>query len=342
MGRMEQDFQDAEADARHEYSSLRDDVKNKNLEEKHALRIQLEGTVEELWRQFQAALNQYNAATEERKKQFEELKLKDAKNAKEIEQQMRKLVKLQVRQIERRRPHDRRLRFLPRLTSPFHSQETISHIKSRLLLNAKENDERTRTLKSDKELIQHHFQHLKRQMNSFREKERRKLTELTILSNKAIKELKGKVEQAEKIIRLAEMNRKLETEEEKIVPFYRESEGLEGEGEGVQSTPHLPPELSSMTSFHKRYNKVNLDRQALEKQRAQLQEENLHLRGILKQYLDGISVNESVLEMPNPLLVVNGRTNAPMRHPQSRLNVTYVEAAHHQQLGIISGPIGVN
>ncbi len=68
----------------------------KNLEEKHALRIQLEGTVEDLWRQFQAALNNYNATTEDRKKQFEELKQKDHKNAKEIEQQMKKLVKLQV------------------------------------------------------------------------------------------------------------------------------------------------------------------------------------------------------------------------------------------------------
>jgi hypothetical protein len=60
------------------------------------LRIQLEGTVEDLWRQFQVALNQYNQSTEERKKQFEELKQKDQKNAKEIELQMKKLVNLQV------------------------------------------------------------------------------------------------------------------------------------------------------------------------------------------------------------------------------------------------------
>lgn len=52
--------------------------------------------MEDLWRQFQAALNNYNATTEERKKQFEELKQKDQKNAKEIEHQMKKLVKLQV------------------------------------------------------------------------------------------------------------------------------------------------------------------------------------------------------------------------------------------------------
>ena len=96
MARMDQEFQDTEADAKHEYSSTKDDVKNKNLEEKHALRIQLEGAVEDLWRQFQAALNLYNSSTEERKKQFEDLKQKDQKNAKEIELQMKKLMKLQV------------------------------------------------------------------------------------------------------------------------------------------------------------------------------------------------------------------------------------------------------
>lgn len=62
MTRMEMDFQEIESDAKHEYSSLRDDVKNKNLEEKHALRIQLEGTVEDLWRQFQlVCINSYKA-----------------------------------------------------------------------------------------------------------------------------------------------------------------------------------------------------------------------------------------------------------------------------------------
>ncbi|KAJ3324163.1 Dynein regulatory complex subunit 2 [Blyttiomyces sp. JEL0837] len=211
MTRMEQEFQDAEADAKHEYSSMKDDVKNKvkktltvifalinteeqqNLEEKHALRIQLEGTVEDLWRQFQAALNQYNASTEERKKQFEELKQKDQKNAKEIELQMKKLVKL---------------------------QETISQYKSKLSSNSKEFDERNKALKGEKEAIQIHFQALKKRMNAFRDQERRRLTELTLQSSKVIKDLDAKVEKAEKIIKLAEMNRKFETEFEKVLPFY--------------------------------------------------------------------------------------------------------------------------
>lgn len=67
-----------------------------NMEEKHALRVSLEMTVEDLWNQFQQALKNYTETTEERRKAFEELKAKDEKSAHEIEVQMRKLQHLSV------------------------------------------------------------------------------------------------------------------------------------------------------------------------------------------------------------------------------------------------------
>ncbi|KAJ3261122.1 Dynein regulatory complex subunit 2 [Boothiomyces macroporosus] len=297
MMRAEHEFIENEADAKHEYSSVRDDVKNKNLEEKHALRIQLEGTVEDLWRQFQSALNQYNTSTDERKKQFEELKQKDQKNAKEIEQQMKKLVKL---------------------------QENIAHLKTKMSNTAKDYEERNKALKEEKDAIQVQFQALKKRMNTFREEERHRLTELTLLSNSVIKALRVKVEKAEQIIKLAEMNRKLETEQEKICPFYEESP-FESVPE-VEIDIELPKEFHGMHQFNKRFNKVFLDKLALEKQYASLSEENSRLRAILKQYLDGITLSESVINELNPLIVVNGKTNAPLRQ-RGPVHVTYVEAA---------------
>ncbi|KAJ3323390.1 Dynein regulatory complex subunit 2 [Boothiomyces sp. JEL0866] len=297
MMRAEHEFIENEADAKHEYSSVRDDVKNKNLEEKHALRIQLEGTVEDLWRQFQAALNQYNTSTDERKKQFEELKQKDQKNAKEIEQQMKKLVKL---------------------------QENIAHLKTKMNNTAKDYEERNKALKEEKDAIQVQFQALKKRMNTFREEERHRLTELTLLSNSVIKALRVKVDKAEQIIKLAEMNRKLETEQEKICPFYEESP-YESVPE-VEVDIELPKEFNGMHQFNKRFNKVFLDKLALEKQYTALAEENTRLRAILKQYLDGITLSESVINELNPLIVVNGKTNAPLRQ-RGPVHVTYVEAA---------------
>ncbi|KAJ3213728.1 Dynein regulatory complex subunit 2 [Clydaea vesicula] len=327
MARMEHDFQDKETDAKHEYSSLKEDVRNKNTEEKHALRIQLESTVEDLWRQFQSALSQYNSSTEDRKKQFEELKEKDKDNALDIEKQMKKLVKL---------------------------QENIAHLKAKLANNAKDFEERNKALREEKEAIQIHFQALKRRMNLFREEEKRKLTELTVTSSKVLKSLDVKVEQAERIIRLAEMNRKLETEEEKILPFFKqidvvakkigeveldETKFAEKESDLLKTLGiNLPNEFAPMEQFSKRFNKVLLDRMALEQQRSQLREENNHLRSILKQYLDGLTVNEEVLRQLNPLLVVNGKTNAPLDHAKSSLNITFVEAAHIATRNVYNRP----
>ena len=67
-----------------------------NLEEKHALRVQLENKLDELWLLFKQALTAYNTSTEERKVAFEALKVKDERSAKEIEYQMRKLQRISV------------------------------------------------------------------------------------------------------------------------------------------------------------------------------------------------------------------------------------------------------
>jgi hypothetical protein len=41
----------------------------------------------------------------------------------------------------------------------------------------------------------------------------------------------------------------------------------------------------------------------------QLENENQILKTMLKQYLDGISVNDEVIRNPNPLLVINNKIN---------------------------------
>lgn len=51
-----------------------------------------------------------------------------------------------------------------------------------------------------------------------------------------------------------------------------------------------------------------MDTVAVEREEQRLEQENTDLRTILKQYLDGISVNEDVINNPlNPLMVVNNR-----------------------------------
>ncbi|XP_022096316.1 coiled-coil domain-containing protein 65-like [Acanthaster planci] len=311
---MEQNNNDRENDAKQEFQSLRDEIKNKNLEEKHALRIQLEGQVEDLWKQFQQALKSYNETTEERKAHFETLKVKDEKSAKEIEMQMRKLQRI---------------------------SDTIAQLKGKMAQNSRDSEERNKDLREQREVIAEHFHELKNQMNRFRDNERARLTKLTLDSNAAIKELQRKTDQGERIVKLSEQCRKLETEEEKVLPFYASSLTQE-EQEDVQAAVAEPPseplaeimhEYVSLENFWKRYNKVLLDKVALDKEKSTLLEENRQLRTVLKQYLDGISVNDEILSQVNPLFVVNQRTNVqlsvPVMDPRvKRPTQTVVEAAH--------------
>lgn len=313
---MEQNFSDRENEAKSDFQSMRDEIKNKNLEEKHALRVQLEAAIEKLWEEFNEALKNYQDTTEERKKAFEELKAKDEKSAKEIEMQMRKLQRI---------------------------SENISQLKSKMAANGRECEERNRQLREERELMLAHFQDLKGQMNKLRASEHERLTKLTLQSNAALKELKRKSEKGEHILRLSEMCRKLETEEEKVLPFYASSLTAE-EQEDVDAAVLEPPseplaavmyEYSGLENFWKRFNKVMLDKVALDKEKSILLQENNQLRTLLKQYLDGISVNDEILSQVNPLFVVNHKTNVRMNVPvmdariqQQQTNQTVVEAAH--------------
>ncbi|KAM4796989.1 dynein regulatory complex subunit 2 [Rhinophrynus dorsalis] len=287
---MEQNRSESENEAKQEFQSMRDEIKNKSLEEKHALRVKLEGTVENLWKQFQTALKNYTESTEDRKIAFEALKAKDEKSAREIEMQMKKLQKI---------------------------QDSITFLKNKIATHARESEEQNRRLRQDKEVVHKQFQKLKGQMNQARAAEHSRLTTLTVQSNAALKELQHIIDKGEFILRMAEMCRKLETEEEKVLPFYPSSLSAQEREEAERTAMEEPSEqlallmqdYTALDQFWKRYNKVLLERWALDREKLVLTQDNQKLRILLKQYLDGISVNDEVLSQQNPLLILNNRSS---------------------------------
>jgi hypothetical protein len=219
-------------------------------------------------------------------------------------------------------------------------------------------------------------------MKKFRVVETKRLTELTVLSRTALHANEEKLTRAQKILQLAELSRKMETEREKVVPFYqstpippqllppatpqpqpqpqaskavhdiKESNDMKEEetgattgrdsladvnevfglGRGGSSAPDgqslrasalqldgtAVGHWSYLENFHKKYNKVLLDKLAIAAEKKRLQKENSDLRGILKQYLDGISITEDVVDQDNPLLIVNGKVNLVEKMPVRR------------------------
>uniref|UniRef100_A0A8C8REU1 Dynein regulatory complex subunit 2 n=1 Tax=Pelusios castaneus TaxID=367368 RepID=A0A8C8REU1_9SAUR len=297
---LEQNFNESEYEAKLDFQSTREDVKNKNLEEKHYLRVQLEGTVEELWKRFQQALKNYTEATEDRKIAFEALKQKDEKSSKEIELQMKKLQKI---------------------------QDSIGVLKGKMTAHLREAEEQNRRVREEKEVVLKQLQKLKTQLNQARATARSNLAKLTLESSTALKKLRGVIEKAELILRLAEMCRKLETEEEKVLPFYASSLDREEQQQVEQVALEKPEEqlaqvrvkdYRGLEPFWQRYNKVRLEQLSLERAKAALSQENRKLRLLLKQYLDGISVSQEVLSQLNPLLILNHKPRVPGPAGQGR------------------------
>ncbi|NXW93581.1 DRC2 protein, partial [Alopecoenas beccarii] len=113
----------------------------------------------------------------------------------------------------------------------------------------------------------------------------------------------------QRILRLAEMCRKLETEEEKVLPFYPSSlaDGEQQDARRVfEETPTEPlaqamRDYVGLERFWQRFNKVKLEEKALEQERAALRQRNRRLRALLRQYMEGISVSQGMLMEPNPL-----------------------------------------
>ncbi|KAJ1471044.1 hypothetical protein T484DRAFT_1978652 [Baffinella frigidus] len=297
---VEQQFKDSEAEAKQDFDSYCEELKNKNLEDRNVLKLMLEAQIETLENHFANAAETYDQTTRQRTQQFRTLTTKDRTSATTIEGQIKRMQRL---------------------------QDTLAHWRMKIASNVKECEERNRLMREERDQISRHFQELKSRMNKTRDVQGARLMELSIQSRKCVKSLEGQQERAETILRYSELNRKLETEREKVLPFHPLSIGEEDatipeelmtEANALSSYALGPDgkpveEWNYLDVFFKRYNKVLLDKWAISKEQERVAQENGDLRSILKQYLDGISVNADVMQEANPLFVLNNRTNIQRR-----------------------------
>jgi hypothetical protein len=192
----------------------------------------------------------------------------------------------------------------------------------------RECEERNKLLKAEKDQVSRHFQNMKQKMTRIRASQIVRQQQLSLKSHNCIETLQKQKSLAENILRLAEVARKLETEREKILPFdpLGGSDALQV-AEDMKLVPdslssyvrshdgHEVEEWNSLDNFFKKVNFVTLDKLAIEQEQARLSRENQDLRAILKQYLDGISVNSDVIDANNPLLVVNSKSGVAYPPP---------------------------
>jgi len=302
---MIREFDTSNADARAEFESFREEIKNRDSEEYNVLKISLESYIDDLERHFESAHEAYLTSTDDRTKAYRELMERDEISARIIERRMRKLSKL------------------------LHS---LGHWRSKQQVNVREWEDRNEALRAEKNMITTHFEQLKKDMNAFRNDQRALLTQTCVHAKDSLDGLQEKLELGHRILQQAELNRKMETELEKIRPFRPEPadgaaavaeippvgagvEGEEGEEEWEKEERERGEKKEEgvrtwqeLEKFYERVNSALLDKTEIDMEKDRIAAENADLRVILKQYLDGISVTPTVVSNPvNPLLVVNQR-----------------------------------
>ncbi|CAN0277864.1 unnamed protein product, partial [Discosporangium mesarthrocarpum] len=141
MTLVEAQEEEREAEARQEHEQLREEIRNKNLEEINVLRITLDTQIEDLEQHFETAHINYLQNTDQRTTDFKYLTSKDQELSREIE--------IKIRKIER-------------------LQGSLQHWRTKIAQNVRENASRNKLLTEERNGIQAHFQQLKGRMNKFR------------------------------------------------------------------------------------------------------------------------------------------------------------------------------
>ncbi len=281
--RLENEESERMNEARQQHETEREEIRNKNLEGINELRINLENRIEELERQFDESHRQYIESTDQANEHFKKLKAEDAALSLLIFEKKKKIVRL---------------------------QQLLASWRKKLQFNHAEGTQRNENIKQQKEAINKYCEQLKEKMKKFRANENGRLTQLANQSRAALKYNQQHLTAAEKILALAEMARKFETEREKVQPFdiNKKIQTLVQTEQKQQQINGAEEDQSAwLAQFYSRYNKVLLDQLAIEEERTRLRQENQELKQLLKQYLDGVTVSEEVMAKENPLLIVNGR-----------------------------------
>lgn len=350
---IEQEEQQREADAKYTFEQLREEIRNRALEDINMLRISLDAQIEDLENHFETAHLNYLQQTAQRTHDFKELTQTDQALSKSIEGMKKKVDALQT---------------------------SIQHWRAKSRQLSRETEERNRLLLQEKHTIQKHYQQLKLRIKTYRSSQTQRLLHLSQNANTCMTRLSQKLETARAVLQITELARRFETDQEKVRPFDAadgESKGGVAPGSGSATAPtrveeekiedynelaeeadaheeqssvhttkamqinplqsatfskdgiFVPPS-ERLSNFYLKYNRILLDCIAIEKEQERLAKENGQLEDLIQQYMDGTKLSSTTLDDANPLFVVNGKANLNQALPVREIRPTVQDATNIQ------------
>ena len=165
------EYEEMERDneSKHSYEQLREEIRNRNLEEINMLRISLDAQIEELEQHFETAHLNYLQQTAQRTHDFKELTQNDQRLSREIELKKKKIDNLLI---------------------------FIQQWKAKIRQLNRETEERNRLLLEEKHAIQKHYQQLKQRISAYRNTQTQRLLILSEGANSCKEKLNQKLDLA--------------------------------------------------------------------------------------------------------------------------------------------------
>ncbi|XP_054469574.1 dynein regulatory complex subunit 2 [Anoplopoma fimbria] len=209
-------------------------------------------------------------------------------------------------------------------------QDTVIFLREELNAHITDNQSAEQDLTDARKQVDRRTRAIRGQLIQDHAAARTLLTELTIQSDNAAKKLKAVIAKGQKVLRAAEMCRKLESEQKDVLLIFppeeqrQETTGPETEGQDK--------EMSALQQLTRRINTSVLQREALRRRRDDLNRDNRQLRLLLRQHLDAMTVSDQDLGGCHALLTVQRAptTAAPTAAapPLAGRRHTVIEAVH--------------
>ncbi|XP_044022644.1 dynein regulatory complex subunit 2 [Siniperca chuatsi] len=204
-------------------------------------------------------------------------------------------------------------------------QDIVIQLREKMNSSETQNQSVQQDLTAARNQVNQRTRKLRDQLTQAHTAARKQLTDLTVQSNNAAKKLQAVIAKGERVLRVAEMCRKLESEQKEVSSTLFPAEELRQERTGPEEEPTKePPELQRVTWC---VSAAVLQREALKKHKDDLSRENQQLRLLLRQHLDAMTVSGDALDGRHALLTVHqAPTAAAPRDPDRRHTV--IEAVH--------------
>jgi hypothetical protein len=184
--------EERENEVKHAFEQLREEIRNRNLEDINMLRISLDAQIEELEQNFETAHLNYLQQTAQRTHDFKELTHNDQRLSAEIDQRRKKIDALQT---------------------------NIQQWRAKIRTLSRDTEERNRLLLEEKHSIQKHYQQLKQRIQVYRGTQNQRLLQLSHSANQCKLTLTDKLDLAKRLLSLSELSHKMQSMQELILPF---------------------------------------------------------------------------------------------------------------------------